>query len=131
MNFSKLSFLFLLIVAMAACKDDDDSPAICTQSDWVGIYEGTIDCDGSEEAVTVTIAANGAAALDISYTTATLTTEYTEPITPVSCSVNINSSDAGVSLKLDVSLEGDKLTLNEVITDGSTTSTCELTATRK
>lgn len=121
----------MLIVTLSACGKDDDGPATCTQSDWVGTYEGTINCDGTTEDVTVTITANGAAALDVSYTTASSSTTYTEPLIPVNCDIDISGTDAGITVTLDASLDGDKLTMKEVISGGGVSSTCDLTATRK
>ncbi len=131
MNFFRLSFLSVLIVALSACSKDDDGPATCTQSDWVGTYDGTINCDGTTEDVTVVIAANGAAALDVSYTTSSSSTTYTEPLTPMNCDLDISGTEAGITVTLDASLDGDKLTMKEVILSGGATSTCDITATRK
>lgn len=130
MNFLKLSFFALLVVAMAACNKDDDNPPICTQSDWVGTYDGTIDCDGSTENVTIIIAASGTTALDISYSTSTSSTTYTEPLTPVNCDLDFTATDAGLTLTVDASLNGDNLTFKEAIS-GNISSICEITATRK
>lgn len=131
MNFLKLSFFFLLVVAMSACGNDDDGPTVCTQSDWVGTYEGTVTCDGAAEAVTVTIAANGAVGLDVSYATAGSTIAFTDPLTPVSCDLDATATDAGTTLTIDATLDGDKLTFKEVLTISGTTTTCDISATRK
>ncbi len=129
MKFFKLS-LFFLLVAFSACKKDDDSTPTCTQSDWVGTYEGTTDCGGSDEDVTVTIVASGADAVVIQYATATLTTTY-DPITPTNCTINESGTDAGITITVDATLDGDKLTIQETIAGGGTSFTCDLTATRK
>jgi len=129
MNFFKLS-LFFLLVAFSACKKDDDSTPTCTQSDWVGTYEGTTDCGGSTEDVTVTIVASGANAIVIEYATATLTTTY-DPTTPTNCTINESGTDAGITFTVDATLDGDKLTIQEALSGGGTNFTCDLTATRK
>ena len=130
MKLLKLSLFSLLVVAFAACKKDKDSTPTCTQSDWVGTYEGTTDCGGSTEDVTVTITASGVDAIVIEYATATLTTSY-DPITPTNCDLNASGTDAGITLTVVGALDDDKLTLKETITGGGTTFTCDLTATRK
>lgn len=128
MKFFKLS-LFSLLVAFSACKGDDDSTPTCTQSDWVGTYEGTTDCGGSDEDVTVTIVASGANAIVIEYSTATLTTTY-DPATPTNCTINESGTDAGITFTTNATLDGDKLTIQETLTGGGTNFTCDLTATR-
>ena len=129
MNLLKLSLFSLLFVAFAACKKDKDSTPTCTQSDWVGTYEGTTDCGGSTEDVTVTIVASGADAIVIQYATATLTTTY-DPATPTNCTINESGTDAGLTFTVDATLDGDKLTIQETLS-GSVDFTCDLTATRK
>lgn len=126
----KISFFALLVVAFAACKKDKDSDPTCTQADWVGVYEGTTDCGGSTEDVTVTITASGADAIVIQYATPTLTTTY-DPITPTNCDLNASGTDSGITITVDAMLDGNKLTLNESLTGGGTNFTCDLTATRK
>ena len=54
------------MLSFAACNSDDDSSG-CTQADWVGTYNGTVDCNGVEEDVTVTITASGSDAVIIRY----------------------------------------------------------------
>ena len=130
MNFFRLSFFLLLVVAMTACGKDDDGTVTCTQSDWVGTYEGTLDCDGTVEDVTVTITASGADAIIIVYETTTVTAEY-DPLTPDACDLTATSSDIGISLTVDAALDGNKLAFSEVLTLGGSTSTCDITATRK
>jgi hypothetical protein len=130
MKFFKLPLFFFLVVALSACKKDKDSTPSCTQSDWVGTYEGTTDCGGSSEDVTVTITASGADAIVIEYATATLTTTY-DPITPTDCDLNSSGTDSGITIKVDAALDGDKLTLEESISGGGVDFTCDLTATRK
>ena len=130
MNFLKLTILSLFIVAFSACGKDDDGPVICTQSDWVGVYEGTIDCDGTTEDVNVTITANGAEDIIIVYTTSSVTTSY-DPLKPNACELNASGTVGGLSSSIDAMLEGDDLTITEVISGGGTTSTCNLTAKRK
>ncbi len=129
MKFFKLPLFFFLVVALSACKKDEDSPS-CTQSDWVGTYEGTTDCGGSTEDVTVTITASGADAIVIQYATTTLTTTY-DPITPTNCTINESGTDSGITITVDATLDGDKLTLEETISGGGVDFTCNLTATRK
>ncbi|MBK8562860.1 MAG: hypothetical protein IPN76_05810 [Saprospiraceae bacterium] len=130
MKFLKPSLFALLVVGFVACKKDDDSTSSCTQSDWVGTYEGTTDCGGTSEDVIVTITASGSDAIVIEYETATLTTTY-DPITPTDCDLNSSGTDSGITIKVDAALDGDKLTLEETISGGGVDFTCNLTATRK
>lgn len=129
MKFLKLSLFALLVVGFVACKKDKDSTPTCTQSDWVGTYEGTTDCGGSSEDVTVTITASGADAVVIEYATATLTTTY-DPATPTNCTINESGTDAGITFTTNATLDGDKLTIKETLA-GIAPFTCDLTATRK
>ncbi len=130
MNFLKSSLFALLVVGFVACKKDDDSSSTCTQSDWVGTYEGTTDCGGTSEDVTVTITASGTDAIVIEYATPSLTSTY-DPITPSNCSINESGTDLGITLTVDADLDGDKLTIKETISGGGADFTCNLTATRK
>lgn len=126
----KLSLFALLLLAFTSCKKDDDKATVCKQADWVGIYEGTIDCDGTTEDATVTITASGTDAVVIEYETASSTTTY-DPITPTNCSISESGTDSGITIKVDATLDGDKLTLKETLTGGGFSSVCELTANRK
>ena len=129
MKIQKLSLLTFLIVAFVACKDDEGTPT-CTQSDWVGTYEGTTDCGGSTEDVTVTIVASGADSIVVQYATATLTTTY-DPIKPTNCTINESGTDAGITFTVDATLDGDELTIKETLVGGGVNFTCDLTADRK
>lgn len=130
MKILKSSVFILLVVGFFACKKDDDSTPTCTQSDWVGTYEGSIDCDGTTEDATVTITASGTDAVVIEYETPTSTTTY-DPITPTNCSISESGTDSGITIKVDATMDGDKLTLKETLTGGGFSSVCDLTATRK
>ena len=117
-----------LIVAFSACSKDDDNPT-CAQSDWVGTYTGTIDCDGTMENVTLTITASGTDAVIISYETPTLTTDY-DPLTPDGCNISVSGSLGGISSLVEATLDGNELTLLEELSGGGITSTCNLTVTK-
>ena len=129
MKLFKLTFFLAIALFVTACGDDDSSPSTCTQSDWVGTYEGTVDCDGTVEDVTVNITANGTDNIVIIYETATVETEY-DPLPPDGCSLNNTGTGNGLTVTVSATLDGDDLTLNESFTDGSITSICDLTATR-
>jgi len=129
MNLLRLSFLLVLVFSLVACGDDDEGAGSCTQADWVGTYTGTSDCDGLTEDVTVTITANGSDAVDIVWETPTVETEY-DPINLNGCNLNQSDSTGGLSISVDATLNGDNLTLTEIITNTGNSSTCELTATR-
>ena len=129
MNLTKLSFLFVFALLIAACGDDDDAVATCTQSNWVGTYMGTIDCDGTTEDVTVTITSSGSAAVIIKYETSVTQTEY-DPLTPDGCDIDKMDSGAGITVTIDATLNGDNLTIQEVLAFNGAAATCNITATR-
>ncbi len=125
----KLSLLLLAILSIAACSDDDDGMTTCLQSDWVGTYSGTVDCDGVTEDVTVTVAASGTANLLVSYQSPTVQTNF-DPLPFSNCDLVATATGAGFTVTLDADLAGNQLTLEEVISDSTSTSTCLITATR-
>ena len=130
MKLLRLSIFLALVMAMTACNKDDDDASTCTQSDWVGTYKGTQDCDGDTENVTVTIIARGSNEITIKYETATVTTEF-NPLTPAGCDLDQTDSAGGLTLVVDASINGDQLTFKDILSDGSTTTTCTITATRQ
>jgi len=104
----------------------------CMQSDWVGSYSGTIDCDGDQSNVEMTITAAGAEGLIIAYTTSDGTeADYEEPLNPDGCNIDQTIVEGNVSLSVDASLDGVNLSFQEIITvDGQQLSSCNITATR-
>lgn len=130
MNLLRLSFLLVLILGLSACGSDDESSTSCVQSDWVGTYTGTVDCDGTVEDVTVTITASGTDAVIIKYESATMETEY-DPITPDGCTIDQSQSDSGITLSLEVTLDGDNLRMDESIEFiGLPATNCNITASK-
>ncbi|WP_020568669.1 hypothetical protein [Neolewinella persica] len=128
----KFAFLFFAILSIAACADDDDGITdVCAQTDWVGTYSGTVDCDGAVEDVTVTIAASGAANILVSYQTATVQTEF-GALPFDGCDLTANATGSGLSIVLNGSLTGRELSVREVTTVDSTntSTTCVIIATR-
>jgi hypothetical protein len=131
MNLSKLSILFAILVALSACKEEEPT-VTCMQSDWVGSYMGTQECDGTSEALTLNITASGTDAVIIKYEIAdsisSVTVEY-DPIAPSDCGITYTETDPTIPLtiSLDATLDGDKLTLTENF-DGDI---CTVTATRQ
>ncbi len=131
MKLLKLSFLLLTITFLSACGDDDGDgdDLSCVQADWVGTYTGTQTCDGTAEEVTVTITASGTNDVVIKTETTTLETEY-DPFTPNSCDIDKTVTAQGFTITIDAALATNQLTFSDVTSDGTTTSTCNLTATR-
>jgi hypothetical protein len=129
MNYLKFAFFLLLALSYTACEDDDGNDPSCTQADWVGTYSGTIDCDGDVEDVSVTITASGENDIVIKYSTMAVDAEY-DPFTPDNCELDVNESDGSFSLILEVDLDGDNLMLKEILSGGTVTSTCDISATR-
>lgn len=131
----KLSFFALLLFFAAACMDDDDTQTVCAQSDWVGTYTGTVTCDGEAEDVTVTIAADGTANIEVEYmvldtaTNVTVTTSY-DPLPFTNCTFSEMGSGQGITGTVMASLNGNEITLTETLSDSTTTSTCQIVAIR-
>ena len=119
----KILFLFS-ILAIVSCGDD-----ACIQDDWVGTFEGTIDCDGTVEDVTVTITASGTDAVRVVTIAGNATTSY-DPITVVDCSGENSGTFGSVSASVMISLDGDEFKLEDVTMGGAFDQTCSLTATR-
>lgn len=131
MNFSRLSFLLLIALFWSSCGDDDDAMKTCTQADWVGTYAGSLACDTDPaEDVTVTITANGADAFDFSYAGDGFSIDITDPITPDNCGFSVSGEESGITVTITGTLDGDNLVYTEVITGGTGSSTCTITATR-
>lgn len=131
MKLLKLSFILLLVSVFAACGGDDESGSgDCVQADWVGVYTGTINCDGTgEEDVTVTITASGTDAVIIKYETATLESEF-DPYTPDGCEIDDTQSQSGISLTVEATLDGNTLTFKDILGTSLANITCSLTATK-
>lgn len=131
MKLLNLSFVLVLVLALFSCSDDDEGE-LCLQSDWIGTYTGTVNCDGVPADVTVTITANGSEAIDIKYVFMEDMNSTTEvelgPFTAASCDIDVSNTVGGVELALDANLDGDELLLNDVANDGSVSSTCAITA---
>lgn len=126
----KLTFLLLALLTIAACGEDDD-PVVCAQADWIGTYTGTQTCvGGTTEGVDVTITANGATGLDVTYTTASGSqTSFTEPLPFEGCTLDVDSEGNGITLTIDATLTGNELTFRDVLTFGNTLD-CTITATK-
>lgn len=127
MIFLRLSYILVMILALSSCGDDEES---CTQLDWIGIYTGTVNCDGFEEEVTVTIAISGTDKVRITYESPSVATAY-EPLAFEDCDINRNDSAGGTTITIDASLDVDNLTISEVISTSGTNATCTITATRQ
>lgn len=130
MNLLKLTFCMLLAVAFIACDKDDDAQKNCKQSDWVGTYDGTIDCSGVEDDVVVIITASGSEDINIEYVVLGLSTEV-ESLTPDGCKVDHSESGGGFSLSVDATLDGDNFNYEEVYTILGIGASCTITATRR
>lgn len=134
MKLLQLSLLFFALLSVAACGDDDDQmAAVCSQTDWVGTYTGTITCvedgDTDTDDVTVTIIASGANNLIISYEQPGISTEY-DPLPFTNCSLDASSSEQGITLTIAADLDGDTFTVAETFSVGNESSVCTITATR-
>ena len=128
MKFLKLSILLLAVLCFNACGDDDADP-VCTQAEWTGTYEGSIDCAGDTEDAVVTITASGTNDVIIIFETPSYTIEY-DPLTPSGCDIDRTDTDMGITLTVDVVLDGDNFTLIQTVSSDTGTNLCTLTATR-
>ena len=135
----KLTYILILAIILAACgEDNDDNVESCAQSNWVGTYTGTLNCDGDftlDEGVDVTITADGSDAIVICYASPSTKNCYLA-ITPEGCDINNDNtqSGGGVTVTINASLDGDNLTISEVVDaevgSGVPSYTCTITATR-
>ncbi len=118
--------MLVLITFLGACSDDDPT---CIQSDWVGNYTGIQVCNGASFPVTVAITASGSDAVIVMYETEGLETEF-DPLMFNNCDIDQTDSQGTLTLTVDASLDGDNLTFKDVLSDGTNTANCNITATR-
>jgi hypothetical protein len=129
MNFLRLSLFVVFAVVLASCnKDDDDAPS-CAQSDWVGTYTGTADCDGDSDPATVTITAIGEDMIRIVYSTGNVTTTF-DPLPVDGCNIERTNSAGGITGSVSATLDGDQFSLTETLTGGGFNTNCMVEATR-
>ena len=132
MKLFKLFTLLMMISVFTACGDDEED---CVQADWVGTYSGTITCTESSGTledsgdVTVNITASGSNNIIITYDS-DLTEIETEPLAFSGCTLSETVSDGGFSLTITADLAGDELTLTDVFSADTESSTCVINATR-
>lgn len=131
MNLSKLSLILgCAIILIASCKKEGE-PTTCTQADWVGTYEGTVDCDGEVEDASVTILARGVDSILVQYQTITTITSFTL-FKVDSCEINsLGATIDGVTSGVDLSLDGDNFSLQSRLFTAGELINCEVVATRK
>lgn len=127
MKLVRFACLLMVVCSFVACGDDAGD---CVQGDWVGTYSGTIDCDGVEEAVTVTVTASGDTDINFEYTQASGLTTTLDPFTPDGCGFDISESAGGITLTSDGELDGNTLTYSEEFGTDAGSSNCSFTATR-
>lgn len=121
--------MFVLVSLFAACADDDLSD--CAQTDWVGTYNGTIECDGTTEDVVVVITASGNVKVVIKYDTDTVGAQY-DPLEFNACNINEVITQSGNSLTVNISIsqDGNNLSLREVLVHDGITTNCLITASK-
>lgn len=129
-NLLTVLFFAFFLMTIISCGDDDDGMTGCTQSDWVGTYEGTVDCDGETEDVVVTVMSSGTEDVIILYETPTVEAEY-DPLTPDGCEILESVSDAGLTLTVDIRVNGDEFFLYEEWAGDTESIYCDLSATRQ
>lgn len=126
MDFIRVSFFSFMILALSWSSCDDDSIVPCSQEAWRGTYNGIIDCNGSQEEVTLIITASGTDAIRIRYQTALSSTVIMDPITPNEC---VFDAATPTGTMISAELDGNSITYTEVIS-GVFSSTCVITATK-
>ncbi len=130
MNLSRL-LIFAVVLVWSSCgKDDPEPEQVCMQADWVGTYTGTAVCDGTSDDATVTITASGMDQIIIEYATSTLTTTF-DPLTVEGCDLERTATLGGVTASVSATLDGDDLSLNDMISGAGFDSDCMVTATRQ
>ena len=130
MKLLKPSILLTTIFFMTACSKEE----ACLQSDWLGTYTGTESCSGDNKDVIVTITADGTNGIVLTTKSEFGEIEYPS-IAPINCDFEYDSSDYGgafpeISLTLDGALDGNTLTIIDVLRFEDYLSTCKITATR-
>jgi hypothetical protein len=131
MKLFKLSFLLLAILSITACSDDDDGMTVCTQADWAGTYTGTTDCSGTTSDATVTITASGTNNIAISYVTSDSTSNTTTTYDPApfdGCNYTATATGGGLTAAVTATRNGNEITITEVLSDSTASSTCIVTA---
>jgi hypothetical protein len=141
MKLLKSSFLAFLMVSAASltfisCGDDDT----CAQADWVGNYigDGSVEEDNVVEmadAASVTITASGTDDIVVSYSYTIDNQESSitfDPFAASGCTISQSATDpnAGVSIDMTLSLDGDDITLESEMTGGGFNSTVTITASK-
>jgi hypothetical protein len=127
MKLLKLSLLVALVFSFTACDDETDT---CIESNWVGNYTGTQDCDGTLEDVTVTITAGSGDSIIIKTESAGLTTTF-DPMMFEACSLSSTVTENGVTATTTASIISSSiLSIKEVYTGNGSTTTCTISATR-
>ena len=131
MKLFKLSLLLVLVSFFTACSDDDDdsNSKNCVQSDWIGTYTGTQNCNGDLIDIVVEVTASGSDNLVISTFTDDVDIEY-DPIPYNNCDLSQSSTEQGLTLSIEASVNGNVITLNESISASGSSSTCVTTATK-
>ena len=127
---SKITLLLLLSFGLFVTSCGDDDSGDCVVSDWVGTYTGTQVCNGASLPVTVTITASGTEQIVVMYETDGLETEF-DPLTPTNCDLDVSESQGSLSLTVDANLDGDQLSFQDVLSDGTNNVDCTITATRQ
>ncbi len=97
-------FAFALVgLFLVSCSDDDS----CSASDWVGVYEGVMDCNGSVDSVSIEIK-EGSESGTIEY----IVDGDSEVVDVNDCSVEVMTEDVtfDTSLTVKMELDGDKIT---------------------
>jgi len=121
-------FLFVFLTNATSCEDDDI--LVCLQSDWAGTYMGSINCAGDVEDVTITISADGADNLVLSYETPTISVNF-DPLPFNNCTLDATATQDSISVSINALLPFDgTIEISQTTTNGPNTSVCTITATK-
>ena len=128
-HFFKRFHLLLLIGIIATCLSCGKQDP-CSGDGWEGTYNGTINCNGTSQGVTVIIEATASDSIRINFFATSFNTNYFDSFHIVDCAVNFSAKDGGGTFSLTANLEGDLLSLSEQINIGGNINSCQISATR-
>lgn len=130
MTFFRLILLALVLTVFATCGDDDEMTPPCAPTNWAGTYSGTANCNGIEEAVTVTVAVVGTDSLTLTYETQSRQGNF-GPLLPNACRITLEDMGGPISTSFSAQLDGDEITLMESVDGIGGSFTCDISATRQ
>ena len=121
-----VALLFGMITICLSCGKEDP----CSGNGWAGTYNGTINCNGTSEGVTVIIEATASDSIRINYFSPSSATNFFDPFPIAECGIEYSAKNGGGTISLTASLDGNNLSLSEQVNLGGNISSCQIAATR-